>query len=151
MTRRVGAAAALVAVALGASSCSGGAASSGGSTTSSGSGPSTSTTGGSTTSTTANAYAPSTNGAANGDLTNALTEVAALYQTDNQTFGGDVGQQLGANVPEFGWTTGACTSSAATGSGSCIATRSTTTPPWATRRPWSSPTARRPVCAGTRW
>ncbi len=56
--------------------------------------------------------------AAQSNLSNALTESAALYQvtTSYSTTSGTFNAALASQAPEFTWTTGACT----TGSGNCV-------------------------------
>jgi type IV pilus assembly protein PilA len=46
--------------------------------------------------------------AAQSNLTNALTEASALYQSGGQSFTTSVTQAFTSSAPEFQWTTGAC-------------------------------------------
>lgn len=51
------------------------------------------------------------NTAAQSNLTNAVTEASAVYQSNNQSFTGLTTTTLSSSAPEFSWTTGACTTS----------------------------------------
>lgn len=51
--------------------------------------------------------------AAQSNITNAITEASAVYQSNNQSFSvttGSLTTMLNSSAPEFSWTTGACSS-----------------------------------------